>query len=289
MSALTAIVAALNAGASALGGLLYPIGLLPGWLSATLVAVLTGVLMLLVFKYTSNQRGIKRVRASIRANLLAVKLFKDDIRVGLRAQRRVVFAALHLLLLAVVPFLVMVVPTFLLLAQLGAWYQAAPLPVGEETVVTVRVSGEPGTPLPEVELVPTEAVEDLSGPVRATSAREVCWSLRARTAGYHVLQFRVDGQTIEKELAIGTGVMRVSPVRPERVWSKDLALVKYPRERPFDRDSVVRSISIEYPTRDWAYRRPISWTSGTDVWIAYWIIVSLVAGFALRGVLGVNI
>src|SRR5262249_52500652 len=152
---------ALNGVTNALGRVLAPIGLLPGWLSATLVAVVTGVAMLVAFKYTSNQRAIKRVRSDIRANLLTVKLFKDSFAVGLRAQGRVLRGAFRLLLLAVVPILVMAVPMVLLLAQLGLWYQAAPLPVGEEAVVTVQLSGEPGTPLPAVELSPDDAVENL--------------------------------------------------------------------------------------------------------------------------------
>ena len=75
---LTYIVVWLNALANALGRLLAPIGQLPGWLSATLVAAATGVLLLLVYKYTSHQRAIKAVRNDIKANLLAVKLFKDS-------------------------------------------------------------------------------------------------------------------------------------------------------------------------------------------------------------------
>jgi hypothetical protein len=222
MDALTSIVVGLNVGANALGRLLFPIGLLPGWLSATLAAVATGVGMLVVFKYTSNQRAIRRVRRDIRANLLAVKLFKDDVAVGLRAQGRVLLGALRLLLLAVVPILVMTVPMVLLLAQLGLWYQAAPLPVGEEAVVTVRLNGAAGTPLPAAELAPTDAVEDLSGPVRVLSQRDVCWNIRARQPGYHRLRFSIDGQIVEKELAVGGGVMRVSTSRPETNWLQAL-------------------------------------------------------------------
>ena len=62
MDVLTRMVVWLNALANGLGGLLLaPIAVLPGWLSATVVAAVTGVLLLVVFKYTSNQRGIKRV------------------------------------------------------------------------------------------------------------------------------------------------------------------------------------------------------------------------------------
>lgn len=279
MNALTSVVVALSGVANALGQALAPIGLLPGWLSATLVAVLTGAAMLVAFKYTSNQRAIKRVRRGIRANLLAVKLFKDNIRVGLRSQAGVFAGAFRLLVLAVVPILVMTAPMVLLLAQLGVWYQAAPLPVEAETVVTVKLSGEPGTPLPPVELVPTGAVEVLTGAVRVTSEREVCWSVRALQPGYHRLTFHVGGQTVDKELAVGTGVMRVSPTRPAWDWS---AVLLNPREQPFGRDSVVKSIEVEYPERS-------SWTHGTDNWVIYWFAVSLAAGFCLRGVFKVNL
>jgi hypothetical protein len=279
MNALTSIVIWLNAVANALGRALFPIGLLPGWASATLVGIVTGIVMILIFKFTSNQRAIKRVRRDIRANLLAVKLFKGNVRVGLRMQRRVFAGALRLLLLAIVPMLVMTVPMVFLLAQLGLWYQAAPLPVGEATVITVKLNGKPGAPMATVELAPTDAVEDESGPVQVVSQREVCWNIRAHQAGYQRLQFRIDGQSAEKELAVGDGVMRVSLRRPEWDWSDALL---NPREKPFDRESAVKSIEIEYPTRS-------SWTSGADNWVIYWFIVSLVAGFCLRGALKVNI
>ncbi len=78
---LAQVAAWLNAAANVLGRfLLAPVGVVPGWLSATVVAAVTGVLLLAVFKYTSNQRAIKRVRNDINAHLLALKLFKDSAR-----------------------------------------------------------------------------------------------------------------------------------------------------------------------------------------------------------------
>jgi hypothetical protein len=279
MDWLTHTIVWLNGVANVLGRVLDPIGFLPGWLSATLVAVATGVGMLAVFKYTSNQRAIKRVRRGIRANLLTARLFRDNPAVGFRAQGGVLLGALRLLVLAVVPILVMIVPTVLLLTQIGLWYQARPLPAGEETVVTMKLAGEAGDPMPLVELVPSEAVEDVSGPVRVFSQREVCWNIRAREPGYHRLQFRVNGEAVEKELAVGDGFMRVSVERPGWVWWKAL---ENPREKPFGPDSPVRSIEIEYPTRS-------GWLTGTDNWVIYWFVVSLLAGFCFRGLLKVNL
>ncbi len=85
--------ARLSAGANALGRfLLAPVGVVPGWLSATVVASVTGVLLLAVFKYTSAQDAIRRVRNDINANLLALKLFKDSAMVSLLAQGRILRA-----------------------------------------------------------------------------------------------------------------------------------------------------------------------------------------------------
>jgi hypothetical protein len=278
MDALTSAQIVLNDAANTLGVVLAPIGRLPGWLSATLIGVLTGIGMLVAFKYTSNQKALKRVRRGIRADLLAVRLFPDNLWGGLKAQGRVLLGAVKLLLLAVVPVLAMTVPMVLLLAQMGLWFQAGPVPVGRETVVTVALADSLKDPR-EVQLLPSEAVEDLSGPVWVASKREMCWEVRARQPGYHRLQLRVGGQTVEKELAVGEGMMRVSPKRPGRVWSD---LVRNPAEPPFAADAAVRSVEVEYPPRS-------SWTSGTDRWVIYWLGVSLVAGFCFRGMLNVSL
>ena len=69
----------------------------------------------------------------------------------------------------------MIVPVSFLLAQMGLWYQARPLRIGEEAVVTLRLRGEAGTTLPDVQIEPTPAVETLLGPVQVLS--------NARSAG----------------------------------------------------------------------------------------------------------
>jgi hypothetical protein len=276
---LAQIAAWLSAGADILGRfLLAPVGVLPGWLSATIVAGVTGVLLLAVFKYTSNQRAIERVRNDINAHLLALKLFKDSARVSLRAQGRILDGAFWLFVLAVVPMLVMAVPVTLLLSQLALWYQARPLQVGEDTVITLKLNGDAGSAWPAVSLQPTEAVEVAVGPVRVRSKREVCWNVKARERGSHRLVFQVGNQLSTKELAIGDGFMRVSAERPGWDWS---AILLNPEEEPFRPDHPVRSIEIDYPHRS-------SWTSGTDSWVIYWFVVSMIAALCFKRAMNVS-
>jgi hypothetical protein len=235
--------------------------------------------LLIVFKYTSNQSAIKRVRADIKAHLLALKLFKESATVALRAQGRILLGAFKLMVLAIVPMLVMLVPVSLLLEQLALWYQSRPLEVGEDAVVTVKLNGDGRSTWPAVRLEPSNALICTTGPVRIQSDRAICWNIRGRESGYHRLVFDVDAQPVEKELAIGSGYMRVSTRRPGWNWWDAL---RYPCEEPFGANSPVQSIEVEYPDRS-------SWTSGTDLWVIYWFIVSMVAALCFRRLIKVSV
>jgi uncharacterized membrane protein (DUF106 family) len=274
------IIAWINVPVNALGGLLLaPIGMLPGWLSNTIISAVVGVVLLVIFKYTSNQKAIGRVRDDIKAHVLALKLFKDSISVTLRAQGRVFAGSLRLLYHAILPMLVMIIPVSLLLGQMGLWYQYQPLQLGQESIVTMKLNGNIGSPWPDVSLEPMPAAEVTIGQVRVVSKREICWKIKVRESGYHSLVFQVDEQTIKKELAIGDGFMRVSAQRPGWHFT-DILL--HPRERPFGPDSIVQAISIDYPDR-------ISRTSGTDWWLIYFFVTSLVFAFIFKPFLKVRI
>jgi hypothetical protein len=266
--------------ANALGRLLLaPVGALPGWLSATVLSAVTGVLLLALFKYTSNQRAIKHVRDDVSAHLLALKLFKESAWVSLKAQGRILLGACRLFVLAIVPILVMALPVILLLAQLALWYQARPLKIGEEAVVILNLNRASGSSGPAFSLRPTDSVEVIAGPVRVQSKREVCWNVKPKKPGSHRLEFEIGGQIYSKELAAGQGFMRVSRLRPGWDWS---SILLNPWEPPFRANDPVQSIEIEYPDRS-------SWTCGTDSWVIYWFVVSMIAALCFRRVLNVAV
>lgn len=259
--------------------LLAPVGALPGWLSNTIISAVAAVFLLAIFKHTSNQSAIGRTRDNIKANMLVLKLFKDSMAVTLRAQCRIFKGILLLLVYAIRPMLVLIVPVCLLLAQMGLWYQFRPLQSGEETVVTMKLNGKINSPWPSVSIEHMPAAEVIIGPIRILSKREICWKIRAHTVGYHRIVFQVDGQEIEKDLAIGDGFMRVSTERPGWHWTD---ILSYPLEKPFAPGSIVQSVSIDYPER-------ISRTSGNDWWVVYFFAVSLIFGMIFKPILKVRL
>src|SRR5262249_11879058 len=148
----------------------------------------------------------------IKANLLALKLFKDSTSVAIRAQGCILLAAFRLLVLALLPMLVMMVPVILILGQMALWYQSRPLQVGEEAIVTLKLNGnfepagaqwtsrqEPGygSLWPDVHLEPADGFEATSRLVRVRSKGEVCWNIKARDQGYHRLMLQAGDQKAE--------------------------------------------------------------------------------------------
>ena len=272
MQFLAQLIAWINIPVSAVCDLLLiPIAHLPGWVSNGIYAALAAPVGMLVFKYTSNQDAIGGVRDSIKANMLALKLFKDSMAVTMQAQGKLFKASFLILFHALKPMLVMTVPFVLLFCQLGLWYQARPLLPGERAQVVMELNGDDSDPMPDVTIASMPSAEVTIAKTTVPSKRSLYWEIEAKQASSETIVFQVDGEKIEKELAVGDSFMPVSPLRPG--WNV-LDILENPREKPFPPESAVKSISIVYPDR-------ISKTSGTTWWMGYYFVVMIVFGLIL--------
>jgi len=261
------------------GPLFSPVAVLPGGLSITVISAVLGVFLLLIFKYTSNQTAIGKVRDSVNANLIAAWLFKDSLAVTLKSQLNVLGFSCKLLYYSIIPLLVMIVPVILVMAQMGLWYQARPIALSDDPVMVKVTLAKNIKRFPEVRLEPSAVFQKTKGPVRIVTQKEVLWELKALKPGQHELVFAIDGKKYTKQFAAGDGFTKVSLMRPGRDLAK---LMLHPLEKPFSKDSPVASITIDYPDRD-------SKVCGTDWWIFYFFICSMVFAFAFKPFMNVRI
>jgi uncharacterized membrane protein (DUF106 family) len=276
---LAQIVIFLNIVSNFIGRILsIPIAHLSGWQSNTIISAVMGVVFLLTYKYTSNQTAIGKVKDNIKAQMLAMKLFRDSVSVTLQAQRKVFKNAFKLLFYSIRPMAVMIVPVSFILVQMALWYQAKPLSVGQESVITIQLNNEQNSPMPDVSLQADGALSVLTGPVRVPSKGEVIFKIKAAQNGLHKMIFTAGNETVEKELAVGDSFMPISAKRPGQQWTH---ILFNPSEKPFANDSVVKSISIEYPDR-------ISYTSGKTWWVIYFIFCSMIVFFIIKPFLNVK-
>jgi hypothetical protein len=84
----------------------------------TVVSLLVSMLMLVVFKRTSNQTKLDRVKRQIHASLFEIRLWNDDFGAILRAQLDILRHNLGYLRLSMVPLLFLLPPLALVIAQL---------------------------------------------------------------------------------------------------------------------------------------------------------------------------
>jgi hypothetical protein len=268
MSGLIDFLCAVNSGANTVGGLIFaPIARVPGWLSITIISAVLGIPLFIIFKYTSNQRALTRTINDIKASLLAVRLYKDNIAVTMKSEVRLMRCSVELFVYSLIPVLIMSIPLSIILAQMGLWYQARPLQPGDGPVVVKLKLNSVSKNWPAITLDPRPGARVVSGPVRIASRIEICWTIEPVQEGTHQLTFTVGDQKIVKQLAVGRGFMRVSTKRP----GTDAAeVIMHPLEPPLSPAGPVNSISIAYPERK-------SFVYGTDWWLVYFCIISMIS------------
>ena len=277
---LSLLLLVLNPISNFLGDVVYTIlSPIPVWAGITIISIVTGVVMLIAFRDLSNQDAIGRAKDDIKANLLAMKLFKDELRVVFQSQIRLLGAIFRLQRYVLTPVLWMTLPMLLGLAQMGVRYQWQPLKTNE-TAIIKAVLNEKLSNLQTLDIKLTVQSESQiaieAGPV--TGGGVTTWRVSGSKAGLHALQIHVNDKIIEKQLVISDEFERVSALRPSKHWVDQLL---HPIESALPADSLVQSVEIDYPHMD-------SWIHGADYWVIYFFVVSMAAALILKPVFNVR-
>jgi hypothetical protein len=258
---------------SAFDLMFWPFRSLPPIWPLLFFSLVTALLMLLVFRHFSNQTAIRRTKDRLSAHLLEVRLFQDQLSVVLRAYGRLLRATGAYLLLSLKPLAVMIVPLVLLMAQIELRMGRNAAAPANAILVKAQLADQAA--LDSAELRVSDGVEITAPPLRIPEHREIDWRIAATRAGDFHLEVKAAGQVVTKEFSAGDSLPRISPLRT----ASFLDLLLYPGEPKLDGKGV-RSIEVQYPTRE-------IWFFGFHVhWLIPFFMLSLVLGFALKGVMG---
>ena len=276
------LVAVLNKVLTFLFAVVYePLKWLGTFWSLVTISCLAGLLLVWVFGKVSNQEAIRRTRDRLSGELLGLRLFKDDLRVFFGIQFQVLVWTFRYLRHSLVPMLILMVPTILILIQLNYRYGLRPLRVGEQAVVKVRLRDATvlaqGT---ELTLTAPANLKIETDGVRIPELKEICWRVRGVSPGRFDLTVSGGQEKVTKQAAVGGRFEGVSSVRTGEGW---LTSLLYPGESPLPSQSAFASIEILYPKLD------IIMLGKHVSWLILFLVVSLVFGYAFKGVLGVQI
>jgi hypothetical protein len=242
------------------------------------ISLVIGLVMVIVFGYTSDQKAIHRAKDQLKAHLLALRLFQDQIQVVLRSYGRIVLATGRYLRLAFKPLLFVIVPMTFLIVQLDRYLGSVPLSTGQSFLVKARM--DDADSLNQSSLQLPDGLTVTSPAVHVPAESEVAWRVVAEKAGEYVVHVQVADQLFAKRVIVGSGMPRLSSMRLRgKFWER----IFVSAEPALPDNKFVDAIGVQYPARNITFAG-VEWN-----WIWLFFLLSLASGFVFKSVLGIEI
>jgi hypothetical protein len=242
------------------------------------ISLVIGLVMVVVFRYTSDQKAIHLAKDRLKAHLLALRLFQDQIPVVMRSYGRIVLATGHYLRLAFKPLLFVVVPMTFLIVQFDRYLGSVPLEVGQSFLVKARMVD--ANALNDALLQLPDGLATTAPAVHVPSENEVAWRMVAARAGDYIVNIQVSDQTFSKRLVVGSGLSRLSSVRLRgQFWKRTFIS----GEPALPDNNFIEAVEVQYPARNIRF----AWIEWNWIWLFF--VLSLAAGFLFKSILGIEI
>ena len=243
------------------------------------ISLVTGAIMLFLFKLTSNQQAMKEVKTRISAYFLEMRLYKEDFSTVVASQGRILRANLGYMRLALLPAVVLVIPVVLIMVQLNLRYAHKDLEPGQTAMVKVQLSEGVDAIGERLSLTAGDGVEKASPAVRIPSLGEVNWKVRLAQPGVHSIRLASSAGEIMLPVFGGGKILPAHSVfKKGSFWE---ALMN-PGSPQIPAAMPVESVEIKYPARDFNFGLfRLSW-----LWT--FLIVSMAFGVVLKFVFKVE-
>lgn len=251
------------------------------WVGMIFISFLTGLFLLFIFRWTSNQKGIKQVKDKIKAYLLELRLFKDNLRLSFRSQANILRYNLKYIGYSIKPLLVMIIPLVLILTQLNLWFGYDSLNPGQKFILKVKLKDNYSPSDIDISINTSSGLMTETMSLRIKEEGEVDWRLSAAEKGFHDVVVNVNGKNVIKEVAVGQKPLRkISPLKTRPSFIQEML---NPGEPPIPSNLPVKTIEVSYPSRSMNI-------FGFQIhWIIVYFVLSIIFGFALKGVFKVEI
>jgi hypothetical protein len=249
---------------------------LPAEWQVSVLALPGALFALAVYKVVSNQEAIRDAKDKIIAHLLELRLFRDDLRVLLRAEGRVFASIGRYLGHSLLPMVVMLPIFLLLLIQIESRFAFRGLAADEQALVTVGVASNQRVSRLPVHLDAGNGLRVATPALRADSSGEIYWRVHALGPGPHNLKLRIGSEQADRVVS-GEG----SPAMTMAYRANDMRTLLYPRVAALPANGPVTTLAIDYPRA----RGEFAGLSSTS-WLFFGMV--MVFAFALRRLFGVS-
>lgn len=242
------------------------------------LSLVIGLLMVVVFRYTSDQKAIRLAKDQLKAHLLAVRLFQDQLPVVLSSYGRILRGTVRYLRLAFRPLLFVAIPLTLLIVQLDRYLGMTPLQAGQPFLIKAHTVS-PET-LDSVSLHLPPEISTTAPAVHVPSENEIVWRVMAEKGGNYDIEVGDPAESFRKNVVVSSGLPRLSTVRLRGRWWERVFISGEPA---LPENSAIQSIAVNYPDRTIHF----AWMEWNWIWLFF--VLSLLAGFFFKTVLRIEI
>ncbi len=234
-------------------------------------AIATALVLLLSYRFLSNERALRGVKNLLQAHLLELRLFGDQPGVVVRAYGKLLRNSLSYFGWLLIPLLFAALPIALLIPQMDLRLNSRPFLPGDPALLIVRVDDRAAADRISLQL--PEGVVETAPLIRIPADREVIARLETRLVGRWEILVNDGAASISKEIVTGVGLERLSARRLRGGW---LDRWLDPGEPGLPQSSPVSCISIRYPGR------PLTLGPVSTTWLPTYVVLTLVAAIVLR-------
>jgi uncharacterized membrane protein (DUF106 family) len=243
------------------------------------ISLITGTVMLFLFKLTSNQEAMKQVKTKISAYFLEMRLYKEDVSTVMGSQRRILLANMNYMKLALVPAVVMIVPVILIMVQLNLRYAQGGLEPGTTAMIKVTLEDGVDTASEGIELESGLGLEKASPAVRIASLGEIDWKIRLTEAGVHDLTLSSGSGSFTVPVF---GTRKLVPIFSTFKKGSFLESIFSPGAPRIPDSMGIKSVEIMYPSM------AFGWGVIELSWLWSFLMISMAFGVILKLILKVE-
>ncbi len=232
------------------------------------VSLVTVGIVLPIFKYASDQQGIRSAKSRITGHLLEIWIYNNNLRVLLTAQKNVFKYNMLYLSYMFRPLLIAIVPVAIIFVHTDLRYKYRPFHSGEAGIVKLRLE-KPSGP---VDLIAPDGVRIETPPLRVNRGKEIYWRVRPVREGVFELRVKGLGGEVKKELVVSKEITRLSP----RSTKGGLFHALFnPGGSELMNDSTIEYFEVRYPELDIGL---LGWHTN---WLVLFLVLTLVFSLIL--------
>jgi hypothetical protein len=264
--------------------ILYPFSFISPFWGILFLSIVMAFVVLYIYKWISSPRAVKSAKDKIKADILAIRIYKDLWKVILGSFFKSLGHTFQYFGLNLLPLLIIIPILFPVFVQMDIRYGMKPFQVGDEFIIKAAFSGDPNEL--EVELLASDNFTPRMKPVFINAYRvyeesgekkypikEVNWKVEATRAGTAKIRIKAGDKVYEKQLVIGDFPGALSN---KKMNQSSLEHFIYPAEELLPNPGELVNIYIQYPGGE------VTFAGLTTHWLVFNIILVVIIVLALK-------